>query len=152
MSTNRSGLAWVCLSTIGWHTIGNLHTLTSWPNKAFYKTGGDLIHSDPNVPPTLGQIQTLFQKHFSGHPSISPLRGFKVDFSGNSDFHKVYFSVKCNCGTAALISVEVSTSKSRNEVSAAVPSLVSEVESKATQFNSMTCQMHQQMRLGNAGK
>ena len=76
------------------------------------------------------------------------MKGFKLDFSGNQDFHKVYFSVKCQCGTAALISVEVSASKTQPEVLDAMPSLVDHVQTKANQFSAMPCQMHQQMRTG----
>ncbi|MQF69352.1 hypothetical protein FIM12_03335 [SAR202 cluster bacterium AD-804-J14_MRT_500m] len=147
MSTNQP---LVCLASLSPTVDTELVISIDYTN--ICTTGGYLIHSDPDVPATLGQIQALLHTHFSANSSISLLRGFKLNFSGNSDFHKVYFSVKCDCGTAALISVEVSASKSQSEVSTAIPNLIAQVKSKAKQFNAMTCKMHLQMRSGNLGK
>ena len=55
----------------------------------------------------LEEIHGLFQDAVADNPSLSLLRGFKVDFSGNQDFHKIYLAARCACGTAALLSVEV---------------------------------------------
>ena len=41
---------------------------------------------------SLEEIHRLFQDAVADAPSLSLLRGFKVDFSGNRDFHKIYLA------------------------------------------------------------
>ena len=84
----------------------------------------------------------------AGDTSLSLLKGFKVDFSGNQDFHKVYLAVRCQCGTAGLLSVEVSMDKTLEEVEAAMPSLMENLQAKQRMFTSMSCEMHARMRQG----
>ena len=50
------------------------------------------------------------------------LRGFKPNLSGTLDVHKVFVAASCDCGTAAVLSVEVERSKSYREVEEALPS------------------------------
>lgn len=80
--------------------------------------------------------------------SLSLLKGFKLDFSGNPDFHKVYLAVRCHCGTAGLFSVEVAMEKTLPEVSDAMPSLLENLQVKVRMFRSMSCEMHGKMRQG----
>ena len=77
----------------------------------------------PEGPASLDEVHDLFKAALAGEPRLQPLRGFKLDFSGNSDFHKVYFSARCDCGTAALLSVEVARSKSLSQVEEVLPDL-----------------------------
>ena len=49
---------------------------------------------------TLEEIQKLLRDEVAGESALTLLRGFKHDFSGNADFHKVFFSIRCQCGTA----------------------------------------------------
>ncbi len=84
----------------------------------------------------------------SDDSSLSLLRGFKLDFSGNPDFHKVYLAVKCQCGTAGLLSVEVAMDKTLEEVNVAMPSLLENLQTKVRMFRSMSCEMHGKMRQG----
>ena len=93
-------------------------------------TGPSGVHSsvagtigDPKEPATLAQVQDLLKGELAGEPRLKMLRGFKLDFSGNPDFHKVYFSARCDCGTAALLSVEVDRSKSLPQVRTGPPGL-----------------------------
>lgn len=81
--------------------------------------------------------------------SLSLLKGFKLDFSGNPGFHKVYLAVKCQCGTAGLLSVEVAVEKTWQEVSDAMPSLLGNLQAKVRMFRSMSCEMHAKMRQGS---
>ena len=101
---------------------------------------------------SLTQVHDLFQEAMSEEPDINMLKGFKLDFSGNRDFHKVFFSVRCGCGTAALLSVEVAGSKSLSETKQALPGLMQHLKGKALQFRNMTCDMHQRMRTGEPSK
>ena len=101
-----------------------------------------------DAPVNLDELHQLFGGAIAGQPNLSLLKGFKLDLSGNRDFHKVFFSVRCDCGTAALLSVEVAKSKSHAQVEENLPVLKQHLMSKVSQFNSMSCEMHQKMRLG----
>ena len=98
---------------------------------------------------TLEQIQELFREAVSEDPAIALLQGFKVDFSGNRDFHKVYLALRCQCGTAGLLSVEVDRAKTLQQVREAMPSLLENLQVKARMFTQMSCEMHTRMRQGN---
>jgi hypothetical protein len=78
------------------------------------------------------------------------MKGFKLNLSANSGFRKVYFSARCKCGTAALLSVEVAKGKSLEQVRQVLPSLVGKLEAQARAFHQMPCEAHQKMRLGPA--
>ena len=97
---------------------------------------------------TLEEIHGLFQAAVADDPALTLLRGFKVDFSGNPDFHKVYLAVRCQCGTAGLLSVEVAMDKTLPQVRDALPSLLDNLQLKVRMFNNMTCEMHARMRQG----
>jgi len=79
---------------------------------------------------------------------LTPMKGFKLDFSANPGFRKVFFSAHCDCGTAALLSVEIAGGKTAEEIRQALPSLVSRLETQAKSFRMMSCEMHQRMSLG----
>ncbi len=103
---------------------------------------------DVGEPASLAQVQDLFRAALPGEPRLKMLRGFKLDFSGNPDFHKVYFSARCDCGTAALLSVEVDRAKSLPQVEEALPGLTEHLKRKVDQFQAMSCEMHSMMRTG----
>jgi hypothetical protein len=102
----------------------------------------------PDGPASLAQVHDLFKGALASEPQLKMLRGFKLDFSGNSGFHKVYFSARCDCGTAALLSVEVDRSKSLLQVEEALPELTEHLKGKVGQFQAMSCEMHSMMRTG----
>ena len=78
------------------------------------------------------------------------MAGFKLDLSANAGFKKAFFSVRCECGTAAVLSIEVSAQKTMAEVVEAMPSMVERLESQARSFRAMSCEVHTRMRLGGA--
>ncbi|MCE2462638.1 MAG: hypothetical protein J4F46_01785 [Dehalococcoidia bacterium] len=98
----------------------------------------------------LEEIQNLLREAVADEPALTILKGFKLDFSANKDFHKVFFSVRCECGTAALLSVEVARSKTLPQVSEALPELARRLKAKSRQFAGMSCDMHTRMRIGGA--
>ncbi len=73
-----------------------------------------------------------------------------MDLSANPGFRKVFFARRCECGTAALLSIEVEKAKTCAEVRNALPTLVTALEQKAKAFDNMTCESHRAMRLGPA--
>ena len=103
---------------------------------------------EPHPPVQLDEVQDLLKEAVQGESGLEMLKGFKLNFSGVADFHKVFFSAKCDCGTAALLSVEVSKDKTLPEVEESLPSLVDHLNRKVSQFRSMSCEMHRNMRMG----
>ena len=81
---------------------------------------------------------------------MAPLKGFGIDLSGNPGFRKVFFSARCQCGTAAVLSVEVAEDKTIDQVEQVLPSLVERLTGQARSFYSMSCEAHERMRLGPA--
>ena len=102
--------------------------------------------------PTDSEIRALISETLAGDLDITPMAGFKLDLSANAGFKKAFFSVRCECGTAAVLSVEVSDQKTMAEVAAAMPALVDRLESQARSFRAMSCDIHTRMRLGGAAQ
>ncbi len=106
---------------------------------------------DPlQAPVQLEEVQALLKEAVQGESRLEMLKGFKLDFSGVAHFHKVFFSAGCDCGTAALLSVEVSKDKTLPEVEESLPALLEHLNRKVRQFRSMSCEMHRNMRMGGA--
>ncbi len=102
---------------------------------------------DEGVPDDLG-LANLIVSGVAPDLGLTPLNGFKLNFSANPGFRKVFFSAKCECGTAALLSIEVAGDKTTSQIKAALPSLTISLQQKAKMFYGMSCEMHEQMRLG----
>ena len=94
------------------------------------------------------QIQTLIGDAIPDALGLDLMEGFKMDLSANADFRKLFFSAKCECGTSALLSVEISRDKTVDEIKAALPSVIDGLAGQARQFRSMSCEVHTKMRLG----
>ncbi len=117
---------------------------------------GDLARDEAVAAPAGVQIpgdrelQALIAGAASPGVGLTPLPGFKLDLSANRNFRKVFFKAGCDCGTAALLSVEVGGDKTLDEIEAALPSLVRRIESQAEAFSRMPCDAHRQLRMGRA--
>ena len=96
------------------------------------------------------ELQALIAGAVSPGAGLAPLPGFKLDLSANRNFRKVFFKSGCDCGTAALLSVEVGGDKTLDEIEAALPSMVRKIESQAEAFLKMPCDAHRQLRMGRA--
>jgi len=94
------------------------------------------------------QIQKLIVDQFSEDIRLRPMSGFKMDFSANPGFKKIFFAASCDCETSALLSVEISAEKDDNEIQAAIPSLVERLERQEKSFRMMDCATHSKMRTG----
>ena len=94
------------------------------------------------------QIQKLIVDQFSEDIRLRPMSGFKMDFSANLGFKKIFFAASCDCETSALLSVEISEEKDDNEIQAAIPSLVERLERQEKSFRMMDCATHSKMRTG----
>ena len=96
------------------------------------------------------ELSALIAEAVPADAGLTPLPGFKMDLSANRGFRKVFFSVRCDCGTAGVLSVEVAPDKTREEVGQALPALVSKLQAQAQSFRGMPCEIHRKMRLGPA--
>ena len=94
------------------------------------------------------QIQKLIVDQFSEDIRLRPMSGFKMDFSANPGFKKIFFAASCDCETSALLSIEISVEKDDNEIQAAIPSLVERLERQEKSFRMMDCATHSKMRTG----
>ena len=97
------------------------------------------------------ELQSLIAEALTPEAGLVSMRGFKMDLSANRGFRKVFFSARCECGTAALLSVEIALEKTVEEVKDALPSLVGKLESQAKSFREMSCDIHRRMRIGPGG-
>ena len=98
--------------------------------------------------PSDEQVHSIIGSALSEDSGLSPLKGFKMDLSANPGFRKFFYSAHCDCGTAALLSVEVAREKTLAEVEQAIPELTRRLEGRAKSFFEMSCDIHERMRLG----
>ena len=96
-------------------------------------------------------VHGLFLEAISDEERLILLKGFRFGSHDNPEFHKVFFSVGCNCGTSALISIEVLRSKTLSQLKEALPDLINHLRSRVAQFTAMNCDMHASMRTGGIG-
>ena len=94
------------------------------------------------------ELQNLILENISGTVKLRPLAGFEIDFSANAGFRKVFFASSCDCGVAALLSVEIDESKTDSDIRNALPSLVERLERRGQAFRNMDCSMHEMMNQG----
>ena len=102
---------------------------------------------DDGIPDDRG-LANLIASRVASDAGLTPLKGFKLNLSANPGFRKVFFSAKCDCGTAALLSVEIAGDKTTSQIEAALPSLTDNLQQQAKKFYQMSCDMHEKMRLG----
>ena len=99
-------------------------------------------------PATLPEIRGLFRKALAEEAGFTALKDLKLNLSGVSGFHKLYFAIRCSCRTAGMLSIEVAHSKTLEDVKLAMPQMVERLRGQARAFRAMPCEMHARMRLG----
>jgi len=80
---------------------------------------------------------------------LKPLNRFNTDVTGRAEFIKIYYGISCECSTAAVLSVEASADKTREEFQEALPALLGKLQLQAVGFRRMDCDSHLQMRIQN---
>ena len=108
------------------------------------------IPTEAQRQPSVGQIHSLIAEALPADSRLTPLKGFKLDLTANPGFRKVFFAARCDCGTAGLLSVEVSPDKTVSELKRAVPELARRLLLQAESFHAMPCEAHARMRMGPA--
>ena len=107
-------------------------------------------HDSSTEEATRAEIGRLLLEALPSNTDLTPLRGFKMGISANTKMHKLFFSIKCTCGTAGVLSIEVAQTKTTEEITAALPLLAERLEAQAQAFRSMPCEIHTQMRQGRS--
>jgi len=100
--------------------------------------------------PTDAELRGMIIRALPGDGALTPLRGLRMDLSANRGFRKVMFSVRCDCGTAAVLSIEVAEHKTEQEVEEALPVLIDRLVGQTEAFKRMSCDVHVKMGLGPA--
>lgn len=85
-----------------------------------------------------------------GH-GLVPLGRFNPDPRGSSGSVRAYFGARCDCTTAAVLSVEADATKSKLEVEAALPTLIRTLLAQRDAFLRMPCSTHQRLRVPGSG-
>jgi hypothetical protein len=95
----------------------------------------------------LAQVKSEAQRDDSGLAAVlRPLRNPGTGTGPPGSALKVWFGVKCACDTAAVLSVEVERSKTREDVIVALPQIVDRLKIQYRGFLSMSCSTHKKMR------
>ena len=91
-------------------------------------------------------LEDLFLTHLSD-PRLRLRRGLDPPRLKAADRWRVFFTVACDCGTSALLYLDVSKDRSAQEVREALPRLLGTLSAQADQFQRMPCDLHRKMRL-----
>lgn len=103
-----------------------------------------------NEPVTLEGLREKVQPALAQSAGVRALKGLKVPLWDSPEFHKLYFSARCSCGTAAVLSAEIGRGKTMPEVEAAMPAMAERLRAQAKTFFDMPCEAHVRMQIGNA--
>ena len=100
------------------------------------------------TPITEVELHRIFSDALADDAGFELLKNFNLNLSANKDFHKVFFAARCECGTSALLSVEVGKDKTLAEVGDVAPSLMEQLRVRERAFRAMSCEIHGKMRTG----
>ncbi len=91
-------------------------------------------------------LQQLFEEQLQDS-RVQLLKDIDLPHLKTEDQWRVIFSVKCECGTSALLYLDVSKTKTAEEVRKATPQLLQGLSAQADQFQRMPCDLHKKMSL-----
>ena len=97
---------------------------------------------------TEDQIRLLIESSLSSETSIKYVDRFSLKMPKMQHSQKIFFAAKCQCGTSALISVEVAKNKTLDDVQMSAPQLARQLENQADSFYEMSCDVHKKIRIG----
>ena len=82
-----------------------------------------------------------------GHELV-PLPKLNVPTPAGMGFQKVYFGIRCNCGTSAVLTVEVASDRTEADLEEAMPAILDRLMRQKAAFRKMPCVSHQSLRSG----
>ncbi len=103
-------------------------------------------HQDLDHPVTREWLGRSVQAALPPGHGLSSLPRLNTDPTGSSGVVKVYFGARCECQTAAVLSVEAGAARTRAEALAAMPALVQKLLAQRDAFRKMPCAAHKSLR------
>ena len=100
------------------------------------------------TPILLEELHALFSSALAGDAQLTFIPRAGAQHPGPPDSFRLYFAARCTCGVAALLTIDVSRSKTAAEVREALPYLLAHLRNRARMFYGMSCQRHAAMRSG----
>ena len=82
-----------------------------------------------------------------GHDLV-PLPKLNVPTPAGMGFQKVYFGARCDCGTSAVLSVEVANDRTESDLESAMPAILDRLMKQKASFRNMSCRSHESLRSG----
>ena len=110
----------------------------------FREDGGTVGNEELNLT-TLGN---LFKQELAETPSIAHMAGFKFMPSETPEIFRLFFRHICQCGGAALFTLEISKKKTLREIKDSIPALVEKLKQQKQTFANLSCKTHQVMSNG----
>jgi hypothetical protein len=126
------------------------------PDKINTKTDNDDTTDGSSLAPDQPWLYERTNEAIASDPELVNLRlkaltRFNTDVTGRAEFIKIYYGISCDCSTAAVLSVEASADKTREEFQEALPALLGKLKLQAVGFRRMDCDSHLQMRIQMLG-
>jgi hypothetical protein len=126
------------------------------PDKINTKTDNDDTTDGSSLAPDQPWLYERTNEAIVSDPELVNLRlkaltRFNTDVTGRAEFIKIYYGISCDCSTAAVLSVEASADKTREEFQEALPALLGKLKLQAVGFRRMDCDSHLQMRIQMLG-
>ena len=79
---------------------------------------------------------------------LVPLPKLNVPTPAGMGFQKVYFGIRCDCETSAVLTVEVSNDRTEADLEEAMPAILDRLMRQKAAFRKMPCLSHQSLRSG----
>lgn len=96
----------------------------------------------------LNTLGNLFKRELADTPSITHMAGFKFMPSETPEIFRLFFRHICQCGGAALFTLEISKKKTLGEIMVSIPALVGKLKQNKETFTNLSCKTHQVMSNG----
>lgn len=116
------------------------------------RTVGGTDPDEGSAPVTRSWLLGRLSAAINGDPGLRdfglrPLPGLAAEPTPPGGPLKAYWGVSCECRTSAVLSVEVSPDRTREDVVAALPALLGKLKLQANGFRRMPCDAHARLRV-----
>ena len=106
----------------------------------------DAVSSEWIIEQVLAEL--IRQDPVLGHDFIAIGRMSRIT-KGPEGMRTVFFGLRCDCDTSAIVSFEVAVDKARSQVMEALPQTGQRFFSQYCTFRQMSCSAHSRLRIGS---
>ena len=92
-------------------------------------------------------LDSVFEALPEGHELVH-LPRLNVPTPAGMGFQKVNFGIRCNCGTSAVLTVEVASDRTETDLEEAMPAILDRLMRQKAAFRKMSCRSHESLRSG----